>query len=141
VVVAGGGSAIGREGVRSAAADGASVALPDVSQEAVDRTLEDVAAEAPDRHGLRLRVVQSEHVDTPVDRSVAEVGPVCGLVAAAGVGMFSVVNASGRHSGPHRAVERAVSSEPARAPPAVPPRRADWTGRTQASAQGNAPRI
>lgn len=85
VVVTGGASGIGRAGTLALARDGAHVGVIDMSQEAVDRVVDEIRALGVKAAGHVMDVRDAAAMRSAADRFEAELGPVSGLFACAGI--------------------------------------------------------
>lgn len=86
VAVTGGGSGIGAACARLAAQCGAAVMVGDVSSDAASSVAKEIQAAGGRALAIAFDVRNSAAVTEAFDRAVGELGPIDGLVAAAGVG-------------------------------------------------------
>ncbi|MEU7812860.1 SDR family NAD(P)-dependent oxidoreductase [Pseudonocardia sp. NPDC049154] len=85
VLVTGGASGIGRATVRLAAAGGACVAVLDADADAVARTIDELQAGGAIAAGYPVDVCEEKEIVAVVARVEEELGPIHGVVAAAGI--------------------------------------------------------
>ncbi|MGF7159272.1 NAD(P)-dependent dehydrogenase (short-subunit alcohol dehydrogenase family) [Rhodoligotrophos appendicifer] len=85
IMVTGGASGIGGAVVRLAAADGAKVAVVDANQEAGDAMVARLEAAGSQAVAITLDVRDSEALRAAVETTEAVLGPLDGVVAAAGI--------------------------------------------------------
>ena len=86
VIVTGGASGIGLETAMTLARDGAHVGVVDLDSTAVEQTVERVRAVGVKAAGMALDVRDEAATEAAAQMFEAELGPVYGLVASAGVG-------------------------------------------------------
>jgi NAD(P)-dependent dehydrogenase (short-subunit alcohol dehydrogenase family) len=85
VLVTGGGSGIGRATARRAARDGASVAVVDRAGDNARETVDIIGGEGGNARAYECDVSDDAAASATVDRAIAELGRVQGVVTAAGI--------------------------------------------------------
>lgn len=85
ICITGGASGIGRAGALTAARNGAHIAIIDLRQEDIDRTLDECRAFGVKATGCAMDVRDAAATRAAAERIEAELGPVRGLYACAGI--------------------------------------------------------
>ncbi|MCV0394898.1 MAG: SDR family oxidoreductase [Rhizobiaceae bacterium] len=85
ICITGGASGIGRAGALAMAADGANLAIVDLCQEDVDKVLDEIRGHGVTAAGYVMDVRDAEATRKAADHFEAELGPVYGLFACAGI--------------------------------------------------------